>query len=188
MLTGLGGLDATTVGNQSFVVARPQGGGSRLNNGPMGGGVISEPGQRGPTGLQGPKGDKGDQGDQGDQGEQGIPGPQGERGPTGDKDAIVKNELGIYAFACIEGTGVWFMELLQRGSSTSPRFDAATEGGQIRFLSSDGRFELALATRKGFGAWYMPDRTLEEYESNRYNWSSFKKGKICFQKQAQGPE
>jgi hypothetical protein len=95
--------------------------------------------------------------------------------------------MGIYAFACIEGTGVWFMELVRRGSPTSPRFDAATEGGQIRFQSQDGQYELALATRRGFGAWYMPDRTLEEYEANMHNWNSFKESKVCFQKQALGP-
>jgi hypothetical protein len=130
----------------------------------------------GPTGLQGPTGAAG------------ATGPRGETGPTGSKEAIVRNNLGIYAFACIEGTGVWFMELLQRGSETSPRFNEATEGKQIRFLSSDGQYELALATRKGFGAWYMPDRTLEEYEANNHNWSNFKESKVCFQKQAQGPE
>jgi hypothetical protein len=117
----------------------------------------------------------------------GLVGPTGPAGPTGPKEAIVKNNMGVYAFACIEGTGVWFMELVRRGSATSPRFDAATEGGQIRFQSQDGQYELALATRRGFGAWYMPDRTLEEYEANQHNWNTFKESKVCFQKQAPGP-
>jgi hypothetical protein len=125
----------------------------------------------------------------GSSGATGAAGPTGARGPTGPagKEAIVKNDLGIYAFACIEGTGVWFMELVKRGEPTSPRFDAATEGGQIRFSSQDGRYELALATRSGFGKWNMPDRTLDEYEANLHNWKRFKERKVCFQQQAQGP-
>jgi hypothetical protein len=66
------------------------------------------------------------------------------------------------------------MELVKRGYPTSPRFNAATEGGQIRFASQDGGYELALAVRKGFGDWHMPDRTIEQYEANRYNWGRFK--------------
>jgi len=188
---GLNGVNATRVGNQEFVEMKARGerrGGSGSSDGfiPEQGprGPSGAPGSVGPTGLRGPTGERGPTGLQGPTG---LAGATGAQGPTGSKEAIVRNNLGIYAFACVEGTGVWFMELVQRGSPTSPRFDEATEGGQIRFLSTDSRFELALATRKGFGAWHMPDRTLEEYEANRHNWTKFKENKACFQQQVQGP-
>jgi hypothetical protein len=188
-LVGLGGAQATEVGNQQYVVTAANAGRGRERQ--QYGSVVSEPGPKGdkgdpgaigPTGpmgnegLPGPIGPVGPIGPIGPTGNTGPVGPQGEPGPPGEpgKEAIVKNDLGVYAFACIEGTGVWFMELVKRGDATSPRFDAATEGGQIRFSSQDGRYELALAVRKGFGNWHMPDRTLEEYEANRHNWGKFK--------------
>ena len=197
-LVGLGGAQATEIGNQQYVTAAANAGGGRARE--QYGSVVSEPGARGPTGLQGPTGSRGPSGARGASGAMGptglrgptgLKGDSGERGPTGPtgpKEAIVKNNLGIYAFACIEGTGVWFMELVRRGEPTSARFDAATEGGQIRFLSHDGAYELALSTRSGFNGWNMPDRTIEEFEANNHNWTRFKERKVCFQQQAQGPE
>ena len=192
-LVGLGGAQATEIGNQQYVTAAANAGRGRGRE--QYGGGISEPGPTGnpgspgangtpglpgppgdPGGPPGPPGDPGNPGDPGGVGSPGSPGLPGPPGPPGEpgKEAIVKNDLGIYAFACIEGTGVWFMELVKRGHPTSPRFDAATEGGQIRFPSQDGEYELALAVRKGFGDWHMPDRTFEQYEANRYNWGRFK--------------
>jgi hypothetical protein len=102
-------------------------------------------------------------------------------GPTGpSKDAVVKNGLGIYAFACIEGSGVWFMDIVKRGDSAHPKFQAATEGGEMRFLSTTGDRELVLATRKGFSSWKMPDRTQEEFDAYRFNWGGFSKRKAVF--------
>jgi len=192
-LVGLGGAQATEVGNQQYVTTMPMEGGVRSSD--FGAGMIGEPGTVGPPGNPGspgvngtpgnpgPPGDPGGppgppcspggSGDPGSPGSPGLPGPPGPPGEPG-KEAIVKNNLGVYAFACIEGTGVWFMELVKRGDATSPRFDEATEGGQIRFPSQDGRYELALAVRKGFGDWHMPDRTLDQYEANRQNWGRFK--------------
>jgi hypothetical protein len=215
-VTGVDGVNTTNLGNQ--VVVSPTrgafGGGSsggrgrvgsnglpgldgdRGPTGPQGlqgptgpsGGPTGPQGAQGPTGPRGATGERGPTGAAGPTGNDGEIGPTGPRGPTGSKEAIVKNNLGVYAFACVEGTGVWFLELVKRGEPTSPRFDEATEGGQIRFLSQDGRHELVLATRKGFSGWNMPDRSIQEYEANRHNWSNFKESKVCFQKQAQGPE
>ena len=196
-VTGVDGVNTTNLGNQ--VVVSPMrgavGGGSRGRVGANGlPGLDGDRGPTGPQGAQGPTGPRGATGERGPTGAAGPTGndgeigPTGPRGPTGSKEAIVKNNLGVYAFACVEGTGVWFLELVKRGEPTSPRFDEATEGGQIRFLSQDGRHELALATRKGFSGWNMPDRSIQEYEANRHNWSNFKESKVCFQKQAQGPD
>jgi len=194
-ITGIDGTNTTAVGNQVLVsggrtdnfgdlqpsgstVTLPGPSGSPGNPGSPGSngtpGLPGPPGDPGgPPGLPGDPGNPGDPGGVGSPGSPGLPGPPGPPGEPG-KEAIVKNDLGVYAFACIEGTGVWFMELVKRGHPTSPRFDAATEGGQIRFASQDGGYELALAVRKGFGDWHMPDRTIEQYEANRYNWGRFK--------------
>ena len=188
-LVGLGGAQATEIGNQQYVTAAANAGGGRARE--QYGSVVSEPGpkgDKGDPGTNGTNGIDGTPGTPGTNGIDGIPGNPGTNGTDGNpglpglpgqpgepgKEAIVKNDMGIYAFACIEGTGVWFMELVKRGHPTSPRFDAATEGGQIRFPSQDGGYELALAVRKGFGDWHMPDRTIEQYEANRYNWGRFK--------------
>lgn len=188
-LVGLGGAQATEIGNQQYVTAAANAGRGRGQEqygsvvsepGPKGdkgdpgtngtNGIDGTPGTPGTNGVDGIPGNPGTNGTDGNPGLPGLPGPPGEPG----KEAIVKNDLGVYAFACIEGTGVWFMELVKRGHPTSPRFDEATEGGQIRFPSQDGGYELALAVRKGFGDWHMPDRTIEQYEANRYNWGRFK--------------
>jgi hypothetical protein len=72
------------------------------------------------------------------------------------------------------------MDMVARGSATHPKFQAATEGGEIRFLSSDGKTELVIATRKGFGNWYMPDRTQQEFEAYQHNWGSLARKKAIF--------
>jgi hypothetical protein len=131
------------------------------------------------TGPQGLKGDQGVTGIQGVTGPQGVTGSVGATGPP-NKDSIVKNNLGVYAFSCIEGSGVWFMDFVKRGEPTHPRFDAATEGGQFRFLSSDSKYELVLSTRKGFKDWSMPDKTIEQYEAYTHNWSGLGNRKAVF--------
>lgn len=175
-ITGIDGTNTTAVGNQ-VLVSSPQVG-QQAGVVDQGGGIISTPGPRGPTGLAGAPGITGPTGADGMTGPQGVTGQQGPTGPS--KDAVVKNSMGIYAFACIEGSGVWFMDIVERGDATHPKFQAATEGGELRFRSSSGTHELVLATRKGFSGWKMPDRTLEEFDAYRFNWGGFSKRKAVF--------
>lgn len=189
-VVGLGGINATRIGNQELV-EMPRGGGvERRGQTEMG--SVSEQGPRGATGVQGqtglqgaqgPAGATGPQGIQGIQGIQGVTGPAGQTGSvgsTGPKDSIVKNNLGVYAFACIEGSGVWFMDFVKRGEAAHPRFDEATEGGQFRFLSTDSKYELVLATRKGFKDWHMPDKSIEQFEAYKHNWCGLGNRKVVF--------
>jgi len=196
-LVGLNGANATRVGNQEFVEMplreeRRRGSGSGDGGGVIEQGPKGDPGVTGAVGVTGPQGDQGLQGPQGLQGEQGpqgvpgltgstgLQGPTGPGGQTGPKDSIVRNNLGIYAFACIEGSGVWFMDFVKRGEAAHPRFDEATEGGQFRFLSSDSKYELVIATRKGFKGWMMPDKTVEQFEAYKHNWCGLGNRKVVF--------
>jgi hypothetical protein len=176
-LVGLGGAQATEVGNQQYVTTMPMDGGMRSEGfGPLG---ISEPGAQGPRGEKGDPGVTGPVGQTGMQGQTGLTGQQGPSGSPG-KEAVVKNDIGVYAFACAEGTGVWFMDIVKRGEPTHVKFQAAIEGTEHRFLSTDGKTELVIATRKGFKNWMMPDRTLEQFEAYNHNWGGLSKRKAVF--------
>lgn len=172
-LVGLGGSAVNEAGNQSFVVPPQQ---QMAQDGVDGG--FSGLGATGPQGITGPAGANGMTGPVGPTG---AAGATGQQGPTGSKDIIIKNNLGIYAFACVEAAGVWFMELVERGSAPSPKFLEATEPSQFRFLSSDNKYELVIATRKGFNGWNMPDKTLEEFEANTHNWANLGRKRAAFE-------
>jgi hypothetical protein len=175
LLTGLGGLDATTVGNQSFVVARPQGGGKGGFGGygtMVGGeGLVGPKGDPGDPGDPGANGDPGDPGLNGDPGFPGEPGPKGDPGDPGPKDSVVQTNSGIYAFACTEGTRPWFIDIVPTGKQTSQKFFDATCTKETRFLSACGEFELVFAVRQGFNEWYMPEKTTEQMARANHFWS-----------------
>jgi hypothetical protein len=176
---GLGGSQVNEAGNQSFVVP-PQ---NRAFALPQDVPFAMGEGEQGIQGVTGPAGNNGVTGPQGPSGAVGATGSVGPQGPTGPagKEAVVETEMGIYAFACIEGTGVWFIELVGRGESVSNKFLAATEGRQYRFVSSDGESEIVMATRKGFLGWNMPARTKEQMQANNHNWNNFGKKKAAFE-------
>lgn len=126
-------------------------------------GAAGSPGAAGGPGSPGSQGVPGDPGAPGAPGSPGVAGPPGSDGgpgPPGPKDSIVKNHLGIYAFACAEATQPWFFEIVSRGKKCSPRFLAAVEKKSIvRFSSRGGRKELVFGVRKGFLKWVSPDKT-----------------------------
>lgn len=187
-LVGLGGSAVNEVGNQSFVVPPQQQAFQLPQDVPF---ALGEQGPQGPTGPQGPMGPSGAMGLPGPTGAEGPTGPMGPSGPpgpTGSKEAIVETDAGIYAFACMEGTGVWFFELVKTGQSVSQKFLAAVEGEQYRFRSADGMNEIVMAVRKGFLDWNMPSRTKRQMIANNHNWNNLGKNKVCFQTQALGPE
>lgn len=123
-------------------------------------GVPGNPGSQGNPGDPGPPGNPGQMGDPGPIGGPGAKGDPGDPGPPGPKDSIIKNHLGIYAFACAESTQPWFFEILPKGRKCSPRFLAGVESKSIvRFTSKGGKKELVFAVRKGFLKWVSPDKT-----------------------------
>lgn len=131
-------------------------------------GPQGDPGGPGPTGPPGPAGEPGPEGAQGAQGEQGIQGVPGEPGP---KDSVVQTVLGIYAFACAEGTQPWFFDVVEAGKTPEPKFLAAVEPRIIRFRSEDGRLDLCLGIRKGFADWRMPEKTEREMQQSNQFWA-----------------
>lgn len=173
-LVGLGGSAVNEAGNQSFVVPPRQ---QMAQDGVDGGFMFVQDGQPGQPGNPGNNGTNGEPGEPGTPGADGMPGPPG---PPGEKLAIVKTELGIYAFACMEGTGVWFYDVVDRGEPAHPRFLEATEGDELRFLTSDGKKELVMRTRKGYMGWNMPDRTQAQMDANNHNWAKFGNEKAVF--------
>jgi hypothetical protein len=117
-------------------------------------GPPGEPGETGPVGPTGPPGPTGDPGPPGEAGGIGPP------GPPGPKDSIIKNHLGIYAFACAEATQPLFFEIRNRGQKPTTKFLAAVEKGTlIRFKSTNGKKELVFGVRKGYKKWISPDKT-----------------------------
>jgi hypothetical protein len=145
-------------------------------------GPTGAPGAAGPTGPPGPTGDPGGPpgppgspgvdgspgptGPPGPDGPTGPPGPQGgigDPGPPGPKDSIIKTSLGIYAFACAEGTQPWFFEIRSRGQKPTAKFLAAVEKRSlVRFKSTNGKRELVFGIRKGFKDWNNPSKTEKE--------------------------
>lgn len=168
------GMQVNEVGNQSFVVPPQEREFALPQDMPF---AMSEDGQPGQPGANGENGIPGTDGEPGSPGADGMPGPPG---PPGEKLAIVKTDLGIYAFACMEGTGVWFYDVVERGEPAHPRFLEATEGDELRFLTSDGKKELVMRTRKGYMGWNMPDRTQTQMDANNHNWAKFGNEKAVF--------
>lgn len=101
----------------------------------------------------------------------GATGPQGPPGPTGPKGSFVKTALGIYEFACIEGTRSWFADIVPKGSAARPKFKAAVTGDETRFVSADGSMELVLATRREFPDFDMPERTEAQRRRSVHFWN-----------------
>lgn len=123
-------------------------------------GSPGSPGAAGPPGAQGNPGDPGAPGPPGPPGPTGDPGPTGGIGPPGPKDSIIRNHLGIYAFACAEATQPWFFEIRTRGAKPTKRFLAAIEKSTlVRFKSTNGKKELVFGIRKGYKQWISPDKT-----------------------------
>lgn len=179
MLTGINGLDATTVGNQSYVFggAASRGSTMPIDYGPG----LGESGPPGPTGPQGPRGPQGDPGDPGgppgppgDPGGEGLPGPPGDPGPPGPKgDTIVSNELGIYAFGIMESMHATFCGRVPAGGEIPERFIVACESGSIsRHRSICGRWDMLMGIQKGLADWCMPDKTHNQYLHAKRIWSS----------------
>lgn len=135
-------------------------------------GPPGEPGGVGPPGEPGnPSTEPGPPGIPGAPGEPGGVGPPGEPGPPGPKDSIIMNELGIYAFACSEGTRPWFFEIVKRGSRPTKKFIAAVEKGTItRFKSSNGRKELIFGVRKGYKNWVNPEKSVAQMRQANKFW------------------
>lgn len=138
-------------------------GASSGNGSPGPPGNPGVPGMDGIPGAQGLPGDPGQQGNPGppgDPGQQGNPGAQGDPGPPGPKDSIIKNHLGIYAFACAEATQPWFFEIRARGQKPTAKLVAAVDKGTlVRFKSTNGKKELVFGIRKGYKQWISPDKT-----------------------------
>lgn len=182
-LVGLGGAQATEIGNQQYVTAAANAGRGRGQE--QYGSVVSEPGPRGDKGdpgspgtngtngtngnpgadgLPGSPGAKGDKGDQGDQGEPGPPGPKG--------DTIVNNELGIYAFGIMESMHATFCGRVPAGDEIPDKFIAACEHGSIsRHRSVCGNWDMLMGIQKGLADWCMPDKTYNQYLHAKRIWS-----------------
>ncbi len=153
-----------------------------INPGSAPQGPTGKTGSAGPAGPPGPAGSAGDTGTIGQTGDQGPPGPVGNIGPTGasgptgnpgiqgPKGSVVKNHLGIYAFACIESPSVWMLDMVPADAPLRPRFEAAViPSSVVRFLSEDGHTDLVVAVRDGFGSWRSPVATRREMlESQRF--------------------
>lgn len=121
------------------------------------------PGPPGPPGNDGSPGPTGPTGPPGPPGEPGPQGGMGDPGPPGPKDSIIKNHLGIYAFACAEATQPLFFEIRSRGQKPTAKFLAAVEKSTlVRFKSSNGKKELVFGVRKGYKKWVNPKKTVNE--------------------------
>jgi len=134
-------------------------------------GPIGATGPRGATGPVGPTGPRGPTGLMGPTGTAGLPGASGPIGPTGPKGSFVKTRLGIYEFACIEGTKAWFADVIEAGEKLRDKFEAATKGITYRFPTSDRRHELVLRANKRFPGFDMPMSTKEQYAHSAKFWN-----------------
>jgi hypothetical protein len=170
---GLGGSQVNEAGNQSFVVP-PQNRAFALPQDvpfAMGDAEQGAPGVPGNDGAPGSPGADGTDGTPGADGLPGGPGPKGDPGDPGPKDSVVQTELGIYAFACTEGTRPWFIDVVHSGAELHPKHAAATDGKPVRFKSECGNFDLVLAVRKEYSDWFMPDKTTAEKEKANDFWA-----------------
>jgi hypothetical protein len=129
-------------------------------------------GIRGLTGVTGLRGPTGLNGQTGLQGNPGLTGRTGPIGPTGPKDSIVETSEGIYAFACMEGTQPWFLELVDADDAPSRKFKAAIiPETLVRFSSACGEYDLLLAVRRGFETWEMPAKSRAQMKRAVTFWS-----------------
>lgn len=148
--------------------SQPEGSGT----GPTG--APGDPGPQGPAGSPGTPGDPGSPGPTGPPGADGppgSPGAEGPPGPPGPKDSIIKNGLGIYAFACAEATQPWFFEI--RGSKEKPtkKFLAAIEKSTlVTFKSTNGKKHLVFGIRKGYKQWISPEKTEQAMRQAHAFW------------------
>ena len=98
-------------------------------------------------------------------------GPQGIPGPTGPKDSIVKTALGIYAFACIEGSRPWFLDTVPAGDPPRTKFKAAVVPTTImRFRSECGKTDMLIGVRCGMDGWDMPERSAAQMKRASSFW------------------
>lgn len=155
----LGGASSATGNNYASSLTGP--------TGPTGASGI---GYTGPTGRTG-AGVTGPTGTAGATGTRGQTGVAGRTGPTGPKDSVVKNDLGIYRFACIEGAEPWFVDIKEKGAQDDPRFSAAVGANKITFLSKCGKYEMVVAARRDApSGWRMPKASEQEREHARRFW------------------
>lgn len=186
-LVGLGGAQATEIGNQQYVTAAANAGRGRGSE--QYGSVVSEPGPpgnpgspgtngtNGTDGTPGTNGNPGNPGTPGLNGEPGDPGPVGEPGlpgPPGPKgDTIVNNELGIYAFGIMESMHATFCGRVPAGGEIPEKFIAACEYDSIsRHRSICGNWDMLMGIQKGLADWCMPDKTHNQYLHAKRIWSS----------------
>jgi len=105
-------------------------------------------------------------------------------GPVADApkgDSIVKNEEGTYAFGIVEASQALFMCRVKAGEVAPKRFLAAvSEVSEHR--SSCGNYVLFIGVQKGCEGWEMPDKTEEEMQIAKRNWSRISKELIQFVK------
>jgi len=118
-------------------------------------GATGPTGARGPTGLQGPTGPRG---------ATGVAGPTGATGPKG---SFVNTSLGIYEFACIEGSRPWFADIVECGQPLREKFGAAISGPVVRFRSVDGKHDLVLGVRREFPNFDMPEGDEDDLKTSR---------------------
>jgi hypothetical protein len=189
-VTGVDGVNTTNLGNQ--VVVSPTrgtfGGGSSGGRGRTGSNGLpgnpgepglpgppgpegGPPGPDGPPGPEGPPGPIGPSGPTGPEGPIGEPGQDGGPGPPGPKDSVVQTASGIYAFACVEGTRPWFIDMVKAGAQTSQKYFDATCTKEVRFRSECGELDLVFSVRRGFDGWFMPEKTPDEMSRANNFWS-----------------
>lgn len=145
-------------------------------------GLAGPTGNPGPTGAMGPTGMRGPTGDMGATGMRGPTGPagptgapsmvEGPPGPTGPKGSFVKTALGIYEFACIEGTRSWFADIVPADAPLRKKFAAAVDpASAVRFASVGGNYELVLAVRREFPDFDMPPASEQQRQHSVRFWN-----------------
>jgi hypothetical protein len=96
-------------------------------------------------------------------------------------DSIVKNEEGTYAFGIVEASQALFMCRVKVGEPVPKRFLAAV-GEVSEHLSTCKKYALYIGVQKGCENWEMPDKTEEEFQIAKRNWSRISKEPIQFVK------
>lgn len=130
-------------------------------------GIDGTPGVDGGPGPTGAPGEPGPPGGDGSPGDPGPPGPIGEPGP---KDSIVRNDLGTYAFACMEATVPLFFDVVARGARPTSRFLAAIEGGTYERFQGETQ-DLLMGVRSGYSGWRSPTKTAQQKRLADQFWS-----------------
>lgn len=139
------------------IVVKDVSGGPRGEQGPTGSmGPTGGIGPSGPQGNIGPTGAMGGVGPTGSMGPAGPTGSMGPAGPTGPKGSFVRNNYGIFEFACAEGTKPFFFHVRPIEEDVPKEFVASIAGSLFRFPSHDGKHELCLGVRREFPEWFMP--------------------------------